>query len=399
MEILFISNTMSRESYETLYKIRNKKRIEPSQKFFDLILNGMAEQDVNIHCLSVIPVYHEIYPKFVIKKKLEQAAPNKCYEYIGFLNYPLLKQVSVYYSVGKAIKKWIKKSKGRERVIVVDPMLVEVTHKALKLAKKSGVKITAFVTDVPSLTFSAGGRLGGLKRLYLNISDNDLSKFDAYILLTEQMNELFNKEKKENLLIESVVPCASIGSHEKNKTNEEFQIMYAGKLHKKFGVNSLVDAMKFIDKKNVKLLLYGDGDSVDYIKNAARSDARIEYRGVVPVTEVEKIIRSVSLLINPRPNDSEFVKYSFPSKTVEYLLSGTPFASVRLPGIPREYYNYIVPIEKSDPIVIADAINDIMDTDYDALTEKAEQGQRFVLERKNNKIQGKKIIDFLSRIC
>ena len=153
--------------------------------------------------------------------------------------------------------------------------------------------------------------------------------------------------------------------------------MYAGKLHKKFGVNSLVDAMKFIDKKNVKLLLYGDGDSVDYIKNAARSDARIEYRGVVPVTEVEKIIRSVSLLINPRPNDSEFVKYSFPSKTVEYLLSGTPFASVRLPGIPREYYNYIVPIEKSDPIVIADAINDIMDTDYDALTEKAEQGQRY----------------------
>ena len=38
--------------------------------------------------------------------------------------------------------------------------------------------------------------------------------------------------------------------------------------------------------------------------------------------------------VNPRQNNEEFTKYSFPSKTMEYLASGVPVVAYKLDGIP-----------------------------------------------------------------
>ena len=398
LNILFLSNVMSKASHKKLCSERTRQRIEPSQKFFDLAVRGMSHNDdVKLHCISVMPVYHAIYKKLIIKTRTEKADDNLSYEYIGFVNYPLFKQISIYLNVGVKIKRWIKRHKDEEKIIVVDPMLVEVTHKALAIAKRYGVKIVSFVTDVPSLTFSASGRLKFLKKIYLNMSDKDISKFDAHILLTDQMNSLFNKENKKNLLIESMVPIQESKEPEAEK-EEGFVIMYAGKLHEKFGAKNLADAMNYIDDERVKMWIYGDGDSVDYIINKSKTDPRIVYKGVVPVEEVEKTIRRVSLLVNPRPCDNEFTKYSFPSKTVEYMMSGTPFASTRLPGIPDEYFNYIMPVEDYSAKGIAETVNHILNLSEKELKKKAEEAKGFVSREKNNIRQGEKIVDFLKEI-
>lgn len=398
LNILFLSNVMSKDSHKKLCAERIKPRIEPSQKFFDLAVRGMAENDVSVHCLSVMPVYHDIYKKIIIKTQNEKTNGKLEYEYLGFINYPLLKQISIYFNIGAKIKEWIRNHKTDEKVIVADPMLVEVTHKALSIARRHGVKIVSFVTDIPSLTFSASGRLGFLKQIYLDISDKDLKKFDAHILLTEQMNELFNKERKSNLLIESIVPNETCETGTSYK-EDGFIVMYAGKLHQKFGAKNLVDSMDYIEGSNVKMWIYGDGDSVDYIKRKAERDSRIEYRGVVSVEEIEKTIKRVTLLVNPRPCDNEFTKYSFPSKTVEYMISGTPFASTRLPGIPQEYFDYIIPIEDYSAKGIADAVNTIRLFSTDQLKVKARKAREYVIKEKNNLRQGEKIVDFLEEVC
>ena len=401
LKLLFISNVMDKKSYEKLYNDRTIRRIEPSQKFFDLFVNGIVDNDIDMTCISIKPIYYAIYKKLFIKKEFVEINDKLKYYYLDFINYPLFKQISIYCNIKKVIKKWIKENKNSEKVIVVDPMLVEATNMTIKIAKKYNVKVVSFVTDVPCLTFSVSGKLKFLKKYYLDISNRDLEKFDAHILLTDEMNTLFNKDNKPNLLIESIVPYdidkkTYDNSDERIKT---FIVMYAGKLHEKFGAKNLVDAMALIQNKDIEMWIYGDGDSVEYIKDKSLKDTRIKYFGVVPVQEIENTIRKVSLLINPRPVSNEFTKYSFPSKTVEYMMSNTPFASTKLEGIPKEYFDYIIPIENDNSEGIADEILSIYKNDYDDYIQKAKRAKEYVLEKKNNIVQGEKIYKFLLKVC
>jgi len=47
------------------------------------------------------------------------------------------------------------------------------------------------------------------------------------------------------------------------------------------------------------------------------------------------------LLLHPRPVNSPVTLYSFPSKLIEYLASGTPVLSTRLKSIPIDLLPYI----------------------------------------------------------
>lgn len=396
MEVLFLSNTMSSASHIKLSRERTVQRIEPSQKFFNYFIKGITKNDVNLTCISIKPIYYKIYKKLFIKTEDELISNKLNYRYIGFLNYPFLKQVSIFINVAKYVRKWIKKTKNKKRVIIVDPMLVEVTRRVVRLAKLHKIKIVSFVTDVPSLTFSTTGKFAFFKKIYLKISDNDLSKFDAHMLLSKQMNYLLNKDNKPNIVVESFVNNEPIFSNEIRY--KKFIIMYAGKLHQIFGIKNLVDSMEFLANDDVEMWIYGDGDATDYIINKSKKDKRIKYKGVVATNIIEKEISKVSLLVNPRPTCADFTKYSFPSKTVEYMLSATPFASTKLPGIPNEYFEYIIPIENENAEGISEVILDVINEDYETLKDKANQGQDFVLKHKNYITQGKKIYDFLEKL-
>ena len=70
---------------------------------------------------------------------------------------------------------------------------------------------------------------------------------------------------------------------------------------------------------------------------------------MVPNSEVLKAQSESEILVNPRNDNNEFTKYSFPSKVIEYLGSDTPMIGYILPGMPKEYYDkfYVVPKEEN----------------------------------------------------
>ena len=63
---------------------------------------------------------------------------------------------------------------------------------------------------------------------------------------------------------------------------------------------------------------------------------RIEFLGMLPRTDVLELQSKATILVNPRQPVGDFTKYSFPSKTIEYMASGTPLLMYKLPGIPEE---------------------------------------------------------------
>jgi hypothetical protein len=116
----------------------------------------------------------------------------------------------------------------------------------------------------------------------------------------------------------------------------------------------------------------------------------------VPTAEVVAAERSAWLLVNPRPAEQEFTKYSFPSKNMEYLVSGTAVLTTRLPGMPADYLEHVLTIDEPGPDGISRGLDKALAEGRDGLLRRGEGGRAFVLEHKNNVRQASRILS-LSR--
>ena len=171
--------------------------------------------------------------------------------------------------------------------------------------------------------------------------------------------------------------------------------LYAGGVSKQYGLETLVEGFRKADIPNTALHIYGPGDYVPRLKRIAGEDPRIVYGGMLMNREVVEKEMDATLLVNPRPTGEEYVKYSFPSKTMEYMASGTPVLTTRLPGMPREYDPYVFFIEEETEEGIAQALKQVFTDTDEALFQKGMEARRFVLEQRNNVVQAGKIIAML----
>lgn len=80
---------------------------------------------------------------------------------------------------------------------------------------------------------------------------------------------------------------------------------------------------------------------------------------------------------------------------MEYMASGTPVLTTRLPGMPSEYYDYIFTIDGNDSLSITHALERVFSNTREELHQKGARAKAFVLENKNNIIQARRIIDLI----
>lgn len=101
------------------------------------------------------------------------------------------------------------------------------------------------------------------------------------------------------------------------------------------------------------------------------------------------------LLINPRPTHEEFTKYSFPSKNMEYMATGTPVLTTNLPGMPEEYKQYVYLMEDETEQGVCKVLLSVFSESESIRFEKGLQAKRFVLKQKNNAKQAERLLRIL----
>ena len=89
------------------------------------------------------------------------------------------------------------------------------------------------------------------------------------------------------------------------------------------------------------------------------------------------------------------MKYSFPSKTMEYMSTGTPVLTTVLPGMPKEYHPHVYLLEDESAEGISQRLRELMALSEEELFQKGLSGRDFVLDKRNNVIQAKKILDMI----
>jgi glycosyltransferase involved in cell wall biosynthesis len=215
---------------------------------------------------------------------------------------------------------------------------------------------------------------------------------DGFIFLTKYMAGKFRLDRKPIELVEGCVDPEGDAPHNAAVLRgPERIVMYAGGLAAAYGVRMLVQAFMSIKNPNYRLWICGRGEMEAEIRQSAKEDPRIAYSGVLANPEVLRREHRATVLVNPRPSHSEFAKYSFPSKNLEYLGTGRPVILCRLPGIPEEYFDYVYPLEDESVHGMATLLHEVLEKPDEELDAFGRRARAFVLENKNYKKQGEKI--------
>jgi glycosyltransferase involved in cell wall biosynthesis len=210
------------------------------------------------------------------------------------------------------------------------------------------------------------------------------------------MNQIVNPHNRPYIVMEGLVDSNMIAAtHCDWATIKNRNIIYAGGLYERYGVEDLVKAFMKLPHDNVSLQLYGSGSMVDKINCYAKEDSRIKFYGTVPNEVVVQAELEASLLINHRPTHEDFTKYSFPSKNMEYMVSGTPLITTLLPGMPLEYHEYVYLFDEESVEGYYKKLIEVLEQTNQQLQEKGERAKQFVLQDKNNIVQSSRIADLL----
>jgi len=380
-----------------------KSRVKPSasaQNFEYALMKGFsAHPDVSVTVASAESI--AAFPngnRLFLRKRRDELTDRIAAHILPALNLPGIKQSGHAYGAVRLIRQWIKANQSVEdKCVLVYGVYPKVAELLIKECKKHRCKIFAIITDVPSAMFTYTKNKGLLKRLFSDsyrrkaISLQD--RFDGYVYLTEAMQEEV-APGKPYIVVETMADTTIFDEVADMPRATPPAIMYAGALYKKYGVDLIVDVFEKV-KIPSELWLFGSGDYETEIQHRASLNSKIKFFGRVSREEVLRKEREASLLLNIRNAEDDYTKYSFPSKMIEYMLSGTPLFTTRLAGIPDEYYAYCLSTDTRDIQKLAEQIDNIL-TDV-PLQEIGNKAKRFVEEQKNSDVQARKILDFLGQ--
>lgn len=396
--ILYVSNVCDDELFNYVLKNAFVKPSQAAQKFQKLLLEGFALNKTDITAMSVLPV-----DKGTIKQRFfnisNKFVKNIQYKYLPILNVLFIKDILIFITAFYNILKWSFMKK--DKLIINNVLNLTVTVSSLIISKILQIKCIAIVTDLPVYMGSNSGADKFKMRLYKKLASYFMLKYDGYILLTEHMNDILNKNNKPYMVMEGMVDD-KISSILNGRTiiseSKKPSILYAGSLHRKYGILNLVNAFVKLNNPNAELIIYGSGDLELQLKEISSKHTNIKYYGVVENEIVTKELENATVLINPRPITGEYTKYSFPSKNIEYMASGTPLITTKLPGIPEEYYPYVFLLDGDTEDDILNLLVKIFNYSSDELGAIGLRAKKFVLEKKSNKTQTGRILDFANSI-
>ena len=397
MRILYFGTVCDLKAYDQRFAGYASKPSVAPVVFETALLEGFHQNaaEIQIHSFPMIPTYPG-YRKLRFGGMTEALSCGYTCRWLNTVNLPLLKQLSRRLDARRVMKKWLKENAGNGLILTysIPPFLV---RDVLTCARRYHVKTAAIIPDLLRDMYINENKHTvsyRLKQLYLAQPLRLQGGYDGYIYLTEAMREVV-APSKPYLVMEGIADTAKVLPPEEKSKAAPKGIMYAGMLHEKYGILNLVEAFEKLNMPDTELWLFGEGTAVAEIKRRAVANPQIRYFGALPRAEILEYERKATLLVNPRSPDEEFTKYSFPSKTIEYMLSGTPLLTTKLKGIPSGYFDYLFSSESNSPDALAEAMEKALEHTGKALMEMGIRAQDYVRREKNAGRQAKRILTFL----
>lgn len=403
MNIVFCSSVFDMAQYE---KQRNKSDLPlglADHKLNSNIILGLEENlghPIKLVNNVQIPNYPH-YPKRLFRQQLWSHTKGAMDINCGFVNLPVIKHFSRAITTYRALNKCIREV-GEKNVFLITYDL----HYGISLAvdrvlkRYPEIKSCLVMPDMPTavLESSSGGNVRLKDRVIAQLKAKSISVYKSYVFITEQMSDLVNVKDKPYVVVEGIydhqLPELET-CHQEKKV-----VLYTGQLNPVYGLNNLIEAFLHIisEHDNYELWFCGAGPMTQKIQEIEKRHPQIKYLGYCNNEEIRSYQEQSTVLINPRQNTGEYTKYSFPSKTMDYLASGRPMIGYQLDGIPEEYDPYICYVEDNSVQTLEETILRVCELSDEERNRIADSARRFIITQKNPKTQCVKIIDMLKKL-
>lgn len=382
---------------------KNPKSIS-GHKFQVNMIKGLLSNKVdlvvfNIQRIRVFPYFSRI----LIKKNGLRINGKTVGFDIPYINLPFINYFSQYLGLKKLLKYYMRDNKDENIVLMVFNTHFIQSKVVLSLKKRFPSIVTCNVIGDLYGKYGLQVTSKGIQSVWQKYVEKQQEKmqsnFDKYVLLTPMMRDVLGVMNEDSTIVEGFYEADSesdeITTPQLPLASDKKIVFYAGSLKRSYGIEHLLNSFELIKDDNYSLYIAGIGDGEDLVKEYAISDSRIKYLGFLSPKDVSVYQNMATVLISPRKSNELFVKYSFPSKTLECLASGKPYIAHKLPCEPEEYINYIqYPKNESDEALCEEIIR-VCELDPVERNRIGESAKLFIQRNKNPQNMCKRIYDLL----
>lgn len=314
---------------------------------------------------------------------------------VGYVNIMYFKRWHIRRLCWSKVKEWCNLVKGKGTIIFYNFSNICIAKRIKE--KFPEIKIVLIVTDLPEFMSTDKSLTSRINDKLLRFNSNTFhNNIDGYILIAERMQDRMPIANKPKLVIEGIYnSTVAVDSVEKepNKT-----ILYTGTLGERYGIKKLLEAFSCIKDDSYRLWIRGNGQCESDVKEASQRDGRIVYFDKMSRKELLELEKKATLLINPVAPSQVFTSYFFPSKTLEYMASGTPTLMHKLSCLPEGYLDYIYTFENEDVESIKNKIVEICSMNADELAAFGAKASNYILKNKTPKPQIERLITFIATL-
>lgn len=345
MDVLLLCGYLEPKYQEEISR-KTKTWVENAANTFQQrLIAGLKEQDIDLQVVSApfIGPWPTAYEDKTFNG-FEAGESAENIRYVYFNNIWGYRNISRTAALKKCVREFIENSKSEKKAIIVycphTPFLEAAVY-GKKLDKS--VHIHMVVPDLPqymNLSKKAHPIYDFFKKIDIQKMDKLIARVDSFMLLTKYMAEKLNVGSRPYIVVEGITDSKNIPNRKKISNGKK--VAYAGKLVDAFVAKRLIEAFELIEDSEASLHICGGGELKSYVEEMCKKDSRIHYYGVVSAERANEILQQTDVLVSPRQNDDEYTKYSFPSKNIEYLMTGNTVVAYMLDGIPKEYASFFM---------------------------------------------------------
>ena len=207
---------------------------------------------------------------------------------------------------------------------------------ALVYAKKHNVPCVLYCQDLwpeSTLVTHAVKKDSLTYKILYKWSKSIYSRCDRIVISSPSFKEYFEKELNIKDKVFNVVNQPILNSTAHNEPiiyKNKFNLVYAGNIGKIQLTDLLVDAMKYVKTKDVKLHLMGMGSELPQIKDKIEKEGlqdKVIYEGAYPIEKAEAYYMNADALVVSLKNEG-YVGRTIPNKAIQYMKYGRPLLVV-----------------------------------------------------------------------